>query len=361
MPGSGLVATSARPWFRWALADGADGARVQVCADRACSTVEWQADAVGTSARPAMALAAGIHFWRLFARRGAAVDAAAGATWEFLVPAAPAAWEVASAGLMDLDGDGREDRVVVDASTPAVLRVVYGGGSRADSVHRLPRAGDLRLAITGYSAATPIAAGDLDGDGYADLVTWHTTVTRYGTVRAAPGYMHVVFYGSAEGLTDRTAILGTGPSFGSSGVFELAGFAAVGSFRGGPGGDVAIATRRVGFIESCVAALAATATAGGAGWSGACDAVTFAAGAYDADGRVDVAVWPPALVYTSGATARDVGRCADFLWGARGEVVRAADVDGDGYDDLVRTEAGASVVMYGGPGGLDGSRCAALP
>src|SRR5260221_1961915 len=71
-PLSGATVTQAAPTLRWALRVG-DGARVEICAERACTTVQMQFDANGTSARVPAPLGPGVHFWRVFGRDAGAV------------------------------------------------------------------------------------------------------------------------------------------------------------------------------------------------------------------------------------------------------------------------------------------------
>ena len=68
-PLSGTRATSRRPGFRWELAAGTTGARVEVCADPCCARVITAYDAVGASRRPVEMLPPGVVWWRARSNR----------------------------------------------------------------------------------------------------------------------------------------------------------------------------------------------------------------------------------------------------------------------------------------------------
>lgn len=174
---------SARPTLHWVLGPGATGARIELCATRACATIERAWDASGDRFRVPEALAAGFHYWRLYARRGDAVDAAPGPTWGFSVPPHPAGWYQDA---IDLNGDGFPDRVHAaylgtdaELGQPnAAVGVEYGtaGGS-------IPSNGVVTDALRVHSIAA--VNGDFDCDGYGDFL--HYTAARVGIAGPA-GY-----------------------------------------------------------------------------------------------------------------------------------------------------------------------------
>src|SRR6185369_10392478 len=85
-PLSGSRLSTNRPLFRWQLGAGADGAIVDVCADRACTTVIAQFQATGGSATLAAALAAGTVFWRVRPTSNGQETGTTSATWEAFIP-----------------------------------------------------------------------------------------------------------------------------------------------------------------------------------------------------------------------------------------------------------------------------------
>ena len=64
-PLSTSTVTSQTPTFHWELSGQWDGARVEICTDRTCSTAKTL-DAVGTSAKPAKALSPGLWYYRIY-------------------------------------------------------------------------------------------------------------------------------------------------------------------------------------------------------------------------------------------------------------------------------------------------------
>jgi len=85
--------------------------------------------------------------------------------------------------LGDLDNDGFDDLGLGYTGSPSELRVVYGRGERFS--------GNYDADIVGFSLTTPmdwisgLASGDLDNDGYLDLVLGDANVDTYGVFGGA--------------------------------------------------------------------------------------------------------------------------------------------------------------------------------
>lgn len=379
-PISVSFATSRRPAFRWAVADGSDGARVEVCADRACTRVVAAFDGAGDHASPPVDLPSGVVFWRLRGTaRGAAGDAAS-VVWEFVVPARSAAIATSWGAMFDANGDGFGDVAAADsdAFTPTQDVFVYPGGPAGPA----PAPSAVLSApapVVGFASSIASAA-DIDGDGFADLVV--------GSPRNDTVY---VYRGGPAGLASSPAVLQGAPSSGFGAALAGAGDvdgdgygdvvvgmphrAAQGQqatggatlLFGGPGGV------SLGRATDLAASAGSRATAFGAYVSSAGDA--------DGDGLADVAVWsgiPPngpeeIALYLgrdrpraaqrslpSSARLKYDGSSVDWLGNAK-LLACAGDVNGDGYTDFaVATStppnmgfAGDHVSLFlGGPSAL---------
>jgi len=221
-------------------------------------------------------------------------------------------------GLGDVNGDGYDDIIVGasnnDAAGPDAGRAyVYFGGSSPDAVADLVLTGEGDNHDFGGTVAS---AGDVNGDGYADIAVG---AFRYGTVEMYwEGRAYVYFGGSSP---DTTADL----VFTGEQVHEFFGCTVAG--LGDVNGD--------GFDDLAV---------------GSCQ--------YDGPGGTDVG---RLLIYFGGPGVDNV---PDLVLTGRdpydyhGYPVVGADLNGDGYSDIVAgvsgddtrgVDVGAVFVYYGGP------------
>lgn len=172
-PMSGSRVTTQRPTLRWALPMGTDGALVDICRRRECMPADIvdTVTVMGTSARPTMALAAGTYFWRARARVGAMTAMRASATWQFIVPARDSAIDSTSGFVGDYNGDGFADLVVASPqarSTRGAIYVYYGSSMGLPAMHSAIIEGiEINEA---FSSASLSVGGDINGDGFTDLV-----------------------------------------------------------------------------------------------------------------------------------------------------------------------------------------------
>jgi hypothetical protein len=157
-PPAATTVTSARPRLRWKPAPGAV-TEIQVCVDRLCATpyVAFSVDGGGESFPP-VNLPPGYWFWRARAiREGVAGEWTA--TWLFRVRRRSEGYTpavgTAAEPFADFNGDGFPD-VLVGGS-------IYFGGASGLSTNRV-------VTVPGGLEPPLVAGSDLNGDGFSDFV-----------------------------------------------------------------------------------------------------------------------------------------------------------------------------------------------
>jgi VCBS repeat protein/FG-GAP repeat protein len=346
-PLSTATVTSQTPTLHWVLGPGSDGAAVRLCRDRAltkgCTTIV----AVGTSARPSAPLMPGVWFWTLAGRLGSRQGASTGPTWEFFVGARSAPIDTSWGTVLDVNGDGFAD-VAVGTGSPYYRAYVYLGS--AQGLGATPTVIQSLAFDFGLSLAS---AGDVNGDGYADLIV--------GAYESSAAY---VYFGGPAGLGSTPAMI-AGPAtskwFGrcaaSAGDVNGDGFADV--IVGAYGSDTAYV-----YLGSAGGPAAVPTTLRGpmGGYFGYSVA---SAGDVNGDGFADVLVgaWNSDATYFYEGSADGVSsRPAVTLSGPNANggsgyaVASAGDVDGDGFVDvIVGTCCSQEVYVYrGSPNGPAG-------
>ncbi|MEC7947045.1 MAG: MopE-related protein, partial [Myxococcota bacterium] len=266
----------------------------------------------------------------------------------------PARLGPAVGGGGDINGDGFNDLVMGDptgSSNRGLLTVHHGASGRVGSWYQ-------ESSKSGSSAgdrlgASVDVAGDVNGDGYADVIAGAPGVG------SSTGQAHV-FHGSAGGLVTTAAWTVSGTSTGQYLGDRVAG---IGDVNGDGYDDVAVATQyqssstgRVSIfhgsasgVQASPASVMAGGTAGdrygsrvaGAGdvnADGYDDLLVAAVGASGGAGEAYVYHGSPSgIVSTSVNTF--VGSGTDELGAHLGP---AGDVNGDGYDDIVVSATGAA-------------------
>jgi hypothetical protein len=225
----------------------------------------------------------------------------------------------AVAGALDLEADGFAD-VVVGAyaalTTVGQAHVFPGGADGIGEAAAITIAGVSAAGQLGFSVA---GAGDVNGDGYADLALGAPNAGDGGGVVTGRGEV-LVFHGSATGVSATADLSIAGVS--SGGAYFGHSVAGLGDGNGD------------GFDELAISAFGANARAG----------------------RVSVFLGSAAGLVTITRTTVDgpFGAGGDFGW----SIASAGDVDGNGRHDLVvgapgvDDARGRAYVFRGGAAGI---------
>ncbi|MDH5492617.1 MAG: FG-GAP-like repeat-containing protein [Myxococcales bacterium] len=292
--------TVQNPRFMWILPAGATDGILEICSDRECAMPVITQPVFGTTHQLVDLLPAGRYFWRF------TVGDVPSVTWLFTVGAASAPQEAAWGIFPDYDGDRYGDLLVAAPRTSTDVGAAYlYRGARTGTENSPSRV--LRAPDGGFFGWASSCAGDLDGDGYADLAIGAPEA--FGT----EGRVYV-YYGSPRGIDARPSQV-LSPLDGSLLGGAIAG---LGDVNGDGFGDLAVAAQ----------------------------------GAGTQPGRV--------FVYHGGEGGLVTTPVSQSIGAGRyGTAVAAlGDVNGDGYADMgigaptTNSRLGSVHLFYGGPAGL---------
>lgn len=251
----------------------------------------------------------------------------------------------------DLDGDGRMELVVSapgddTAGTDAGAIFVFEG----DGFSLSPTPTQAIYGAAGDGLGAALALGDLDGDGFLDLIV--------GAPTSGTGGEALVFAGSASGLASSPAVTiagaAAGDDFGTSiATGDFNGDGTTDLLVGAPGADGGGTDRGAAYVfDGGVGGVEAAASwsSGGAADGDWLGMAVDSAGDTDGNGVDDVLVGAPGVVAGAWAQgeayvflATGAGPAAVATWTnpaavestILGSRLSHGDFDGDGYGDVV--------------------------
>jgi hypothetical protein len=387
-PVSTSYVTTHRPTLRWAASPGATSYTVRLCRDRACTTEIARLTTGATEIRPSAALSPGVVFWNVTGS-----DGCASATWELFVRARDTSVDSAWGTVLDVDGDGLADMAVGSPTVAPPDGTVSAG--RVYVYHGVPSGYPSALSTTLVSpwphettTATQAekfgrsvqSAGDVDGDGFGDLIVGAPFVAVNPARTDCAGCFFGrawIFLGGPSGVAPRPAFAlesGADPTDGSATAEGWFGtnVAGLGDLDGDGYGDVGVSsTRRMHIFYGGPAGttlrrvalsglydMTSLAPAGDVNGDGFADVLTGEVSGPSYDGRGFVFFGGPSGVATSPSQVLVATGLSGVGIGMH--TACAGDVDGDGYGDVALAGTGVAtsstpgyvVVFYGGPTGL---------
>ncbi len=352
-PAGFSFATSTTPTFRVALPPGQTGAFVEVCRDRNCTSVATTMTFTGSSGTlttPLLTTPTGMYFWRASGRVGSTTATTAGTPTVFYVAAARrpginAAW----GSVLDANADGSPEMLVGAPGTNQVS--LYPGTATGFA------AVTLRSGGTGYGTSVA-ALGDIDGDGYADAAVGEPGTNRVYVYRGASTGLST----ASTVLPAPSTVMGFGAAVAGAGDVNGDGFSDL--LVGAPtsnrtylyfGSATGIPATSVGTLV--------TPTGSPSNYGASAAGI----GDINADGFADVAVGTNGAnnVYVFLGSATGLGTSTLVNAGASGfgfAVAAAGDVTNDGYPDMIVGAYSAQVayVFAGGASGITTTPAATL-
>jgi hypothetical protein len=333
-----MTVTSARPRLRWT---GLPGVKLQVCSDRTCEHVLSEFAGSDEEAAPPRDLPPGYWFWRA---RAASRSAPWTPAWVFRIRRHPAnrvpAANTAVDPFADYNGDGFPDVAVLTSGTE--IRVYFGGvdGLSPDRVVR------MTISDTGGPGGALVTPGiDLNGDGFADLVTVRDVV---GDAGEAADHFASIAFGNPGGFAPATAVATIIENYPLGVLMPVA----IGDFDGDGFGDLAVPLRSGTILMAGCHGDAAAVPLGTSLACGDCGLMQVGAGDLDGDGKTDVVNGDGSSIhlYLGGpepSSPITVAGHSGFL---------LLDVNQDGYSDLAPPMGYAATaprqLFLGGASGL---------
>jgi hypothetical protein len=348
-PLSTATVTSSTPTLHWRRPPGVMIVEVDICRDRACAQPIATFQAMGDEGAPPEPLPPGVVFWRVTATFDGMPEAMqTSPVWEFTVGHRSAPHDASWGTTLDVNGDGFADAVV--GGYPTALAVYFGapGG--------LPSTPNEVLALPTPSAQLQpaVSAGDVNGDGYADLAV--------AALNGKSGSAVYVYLGSGSGLssTPATVIPSSVWSLGSAGDINGDGYADL-VVAGEAFGAVQIYEGSASGLGSDPVTAVPSAGPMFGQWVGSgCDVNG------DDFGDIVVGYRGQTLAYFGGPGGIPATPSAVMQLPFPGDEIRCGDVNGDGFGDVAvdspvaATGPEAAYVFFGNSGGVSSTPNATL-
>jgi hypothetical protein len=356
-PPAGSIVSSHRPLLRWRRPVDVSVVRVDLCADRACTNIVLSFATTAGEARTPRALEPGLVFWRVVAFRADGTAEPSRTTWPFHVRRRHTDTSTAWVRSLDWNGDGVADLAL---RRPGGVGIHLGSTTGVSSTPALVLVAPADGGPFGSSIAP---AGDVNQDGAGDVAIG-ATGARHPDSRSWPPSGAVLLV--AGGAPVLTPLVNVYPDPNSR-AFAFGFSSGVGDFDGDSLEDLLIGSmeeRDRGVVISRAGVFANRGAMRALGESTASPMLSgqhqmfgrygFAAGAdVNGDGYADV------VIDTGRAFELYLGS-ADWLegpaWsrtkdrdGGEQRVSVSPDLNGDGFDDLlVHTASGRGVDLYPG-------------
>jgi hypothetical protein len=372
-PLSGSMSGSRQPTFRYTPARG--NATVQICDDRACAHVLDELAGSQGAAQPETPLRAGVLFWRVVTNQTHS------AVWQLTIPGRDTGGDIAWGVVPDFNGDGFSDVAIGSPAAGSQSVSVFNGTSNGPGF-----TADETLSGGALFGEAVASAGDVNGDGFVDLavasgsgpglvtvflggpagpggagtpLSAGNVTSGFGASIASAGDVNGDGYGDllVGGVENAQVFLGSAAGIATTAAFPLAGLGGTGdaSVVQGPS-DV----NADGMPDLYVGgALYVSSTGGLMAEAGFANALGSFAGDENGDGFGDFASFQ---VFPGTPEGIDNGRSL-FIQAGETALGTAGDIDGDGYSDVISSLSSREQltdrqrVYFGAPGSCGSTGC----